>query len=172
MSDSTISSAPLATLTGAENIPLSQAGAKGRTTPDALKAWARSGLTSADVGLANVNNTSDVDKPVSTAQAAADAAALASANSAASGALAAHVAAADPHTQYVLESALTASVLTTPLTGFALSSSTPVTALDTILSALQSLQQQINDIVSPPAAPAQLWYDFTDAEHSITLGLI
>ena len=59
-------------------------------------------LTSADVGLSNVDNTADASKPVSTAQAAADAAV---ANAAAS-ALAAHVAAADPHTGYALESAL------------------------------------------------------------------
>ena len=52
-------------------------------------------LTSADVGLANVNNTSDANKPVSTAQAAADAAVLASANAT----TAAHAARTDnPHT--------------------------------------------------------------------------
>lgn len=39
MPDSTISSAPLATLAGTEKIPLSQAGAKGHTTPEALKAF-------------------------------------------------------------------------------------------------------------------------------------
>lgn len=61
-------------------------------------------LTSADVGLANVNNTSDASKPVSTAQAAADTAVA----TAASNALAAHVAAADPHTGYALESSLAA----------------------------------------------------------------
>ena len=61
-------------------------------------------LTSADVGLSNVNNTSDADKPVSTAQAAADTAVA----TAASNALAAHVAAADPHTGYALESSLAA----------------------------------------------------------------
>ena len=61
-------------------------------------------LTSADVGLSNVNNTSDASKPVSTAQAAADTAVA----TAASNALAAHVAAADPHTGYALESSLAA----------------------------------------------------------------
>ena len=91
-------------------------------------------LTSADVGLANVNNTSDANKPVSTAQAAADAAVLASANATtaahsgrtdnphattaaqvgadaagtAAASVAAHVAAADPHTQYAKTSALAA----------------------------------------------------------------
>ena len=61
-------------------------------------------LTSADVGLANVDNTADASKPVSTAQAAADTAVA----TAASNALAAHVAAADPHTGYALESSLAA----------------------------------------------------------------
>ena len=51
-------------------------------------------LTSADVGLGNVSNTSDASKPVSTAQAAADAAVLASANAT----TAAHAARTDnPH---------------------------------------------------------------------------
>lgn len=44
-----------------------------------------SGVTKAMVGLGNVDNTSDANKPVSTAQAAADAATLASANSYADG---------------------------------------------------------------------------------------
>jgi hypothetical protein len=42
-------------------------------------------LTSSDVGLGNVNNTADIDKPVSTAQAAADANTLASAKTYADG---------------------------------------------------------------------------------------
>lgn len=40
------------------------------------------GITKSDVGLSNVDNTSDIDKPVSTAQAAADAAVAAAATSA------------------------------------------------------------------------------------------
>jgi len=39
MPDSTISAATLVTLSGTESIPLAQAGAKGRTTPNALKAF-------------------------------------------------------------------------------------------------------------------------------------
>lgn len=35
-------------------------------------AWTAAGIVKADVGLGNVNNTADADKPVSTAQAAAD----------------------------------------------------------------------------------------------------
>lgn len=54
-------------------------------------------LTKADVGLHNVDNTADLSKPVSTAQASAD---TAVANAAAT-ALAAHVAATDPHPGYV-----------------------------------------------------------------------
>lgn len=50
-----------------------KAGAWTNRTPAQLKTDLS--LTKADVGLANVNNTADADKPVSTAQAAADAAA-------------------------------------------------------------------------------------------------
>lgn len=50
-------------------------------------------LTSADVGLSNANNTSDVDKPVSTAQAAADATVLSTAETFATAAVAAEAAA-------------------------------------------------------------------------------
>ena len=105
-------------------------------------------LSKADVGLSNVDNTADANKPVSTAQAAADTAVLnaasadatAKANAAvaastpaahasntsnphnvtaaqvgadpagtASAALSAHTGAADPHTQYVLESTVGAA---------------------------------------------------------------
>ena len=45
-------------------------------------------LTAADVGLGNVNNTSDVNKPVSTAQAAAISSAIAALNSTITSALA------------------------------------------------------------------------------------
>ena len=51
-----------------------KAGAWINRTPSQIKADL--GLTKADVGLGNVDNTSDVDKPVSTAQAAADALAV------------------------------------------------------------------------------------------------
>lgn len=60
--------------------------------------------TKAQVGLGNVDNTSDLSKPISTAtQTALDA----KENSgAAASAVSAHVAAPDPHPQYALESAL------------------------------------------------------------------
>lgn len=53
-------------------------------------------VTKEQIGLDNVNNTADVDKPVSTAQAQADAAVA----SAAASALASHAGASDPHSQY------------------------------------------------------------------------
>jgi hypothetical protein len=60
--------------------------------------------TKAQVGLSNVDNTSDLSKPISTAtQAAIDGKENAGT---ASAAVAAHVAALDPHPQYTLESAI------------------------------------------------------------------
>jgi hypothetical protein len=60
--------------------------------------------TKAQVGLANVDNTSDLAKPVSTAtQTALDGKET---SGAATAAVAAHVALADPHAQYALESSL------------------------------------------------------------------
>jgi hypothetical protein len=60
--------------------------------------------TKAQVGLSNVDNTSDLAKPISTAtQTALD---TKEANGTAASAVSAHVAAADPHTQYALESSL------------------------------------------------------------------
>lgn len=56
-------------------------------------------LTKADVGLSNVDNTPDTNKPVSTAQATADA----SVATAASNALSSHVSDPDPHTGYQKE---------------------------------------------------------------------
>jgi hypothetical protein len=60
-------------LTGSEIFAVSQSSASKRSTLTAIKAFILANLT-------NVNNTSDANKPVSTAQAAADAAALAAAN--------------------------------------------------------------------------------------------
>jgi hypothetical protein len=75
-------------------------------------------LTKGDVGLANVDNTADASKPVSTLQAAADTAvanaaaadattkanaAQSAAETTAATALSAHVAAADPHAVYQLK---------------------------------------------------------------------
>lgn len=60
--------------------------------------------TKAQVGLGNVDNTSDANKPVSTAtQTALD---TKEASGTAASTMAAHVAASDPHTQYALESSL------------------------------------------------------------------
>lgn len=60
--------------------------------------------TKAQVGLSNVDNTSDANKPISTlTQAALD---TKEATGTAASAVAAHVALPDPHTQYALESSL------------------------------------------------------------------
>lgn len=73
-----------------------------------------SDYTKAQVGLSNVDNTSDVNKPISTAtQVALDG--KESSGTAAS-AVAAHVAAPDPHAQYALEASL-ATVATSGLYG-------------------------------------------------------
>lgn len=56
-----------------DNIMQAKAGAWSSRTPAQVKTDLA--LTKTDVGLANVDNTSDINKPVSTAQAAADAAA-------------------------------------------------------------------------------------------------
>lgn len=62
--------------------------------------------TKAQVGLSNVDNTSDANKPVSTAtQAALD---TKEASGAAAAAVSAHVALPDPHVQYALEASLAA----------------------------------------------------------------
>lgn len=65
-------------------------------------------ITKEDVGLPNVDNTSDASKPVSTAQEGAimtaAGSALTAANNYTDDELAAHVAAANPHEQYALKS--------------------------------------------------------------------
>jgi hypothetical protein len=68
-------------------------------------------VTKAQIGLGNVDDTSDANKPVSTAQAAADSVVA----SGAASALASHVAAADPHPGYVLESTIGVAGGITPL---------------------------------------------------------
>jgi len=73
-------------LTGTEALLLSQGG----TTKGATAANIAALATKQTVGLDNVDNTSDANKPVSTAQATAIAAAVS-----------AHVAAADPHPVYL-----------------------------------------------------------------------
>ena len=82
MADVTITGLPnAATLTGAERVPMDQAG----TTVDASAQAIANLATAATVGLGNVNNTSDLSKPVSTAtQTALDGKAAASHTQAAS----------------------------------------------------------------------------------------
>ena len=77
MADVTITGLPnAATLTGAERVPMDQAG----TTVDASAQAIANLATAATVGLGSVNNTSDASKPISTAtQAALDLKAAASA---------------------------------------------------------------------------------------------
>lgn len=96
MAETTITGLPNATtpLSGTERVPMDQAGA----TKDATTADIAALATKATVGLSNVDNTSDANKPISTATATALAGKESS--GAAAAAVAAHVAAADPHTQY------------------------------------------------------------------------
>lgn len=77
MADVTITGLPnAATLTGTERVPMDQAG----TTVDASAQAIANLATAATVGLGNVNNTSDLSKPISTAtQTALDLKAAASA---------------------------------------------------------------------------------------------
>lgn len=68
MADVTITGLPNAsTLTGSERVPMDQSG----TTVDAAASAIAALATKATVGLSNVDNTSDANKPVSTAQQAA-----------------------------------------------------------------------------------------------------
>ena len=68
MADVTITGLPnAAALTGAERVPMDQAGVTVDAAASAIAALA----TAATVGLANVNNTSDLNKPISTATQAA-----------------------------------------------------------------------------------------------------
>jgi len=64
MADITITGLPNAsTLTGTERVPMDQAGA----TVDASAQTIANLATAASVGLGNSNNTSDLNKPISTA---------------------------------------------------------------------------------------------------------
>ena len=68
MADTTITGLPSAsTLTGSERVPMDQSG----TTVDAAASAIAALATKATVGLSNVDNTSDANKPVSAAQQAA-----------------------------------------------------------------------------------------------------
>ena len=99
-------------------------------------------VTKAQVGLGNVDNTSDVNKPVSTAQAAADAAAYAAAIQRAN------------HTGTQLASTISdfaATVIAAVLTGFVVGTNAAIAATDTILQAFGKVQAQINNLLSVKA---------------------
>jgi len=83
-------------LTAAEGNAAYATSAQGAKADSAVQP---AGLTKAAVGLGNVDNTSDVNKPVSTAQAAA--LAVKADTTAVVAAVAAHEAAADPHPGYL-----------------------------------------------------------------------
>jgi hypothetical protein len=83
-------------LTAAEGNAAYATAAQGAKADSAVQP---AGLTKAAVGLGNVDNTSDVNKPVSTAQAAA--LAVKADTTAVVAAVAAHEAAADPHPSYL-----------------------------------------------------------------------
>lgn len=55
-------------LSGAEVVPVVQSGANRKVSFSTLLTWVKSQFTKSDVGLGNVDNTSDANKPVSTAQ--------------------------------------------------------------------------------------------------------
>lgn len=74
MADTKISAEGSASaLDGTELIPGVQGGANVKMTPAQIKTYTKTGLVKGDVGLGNVDNTTDSAKPVSTAQATADA---------------------------------------------------------------------------------------------------
>lgn len=76
MADQKISGLPDGTtISGTELSEAVQSGGNVKFSYATLKTFFQSGLTKSSVGLGNVDNTSDVNKPVSTAQAAADLAA-------------------------------------------------------------------------------------------------
>ena len=90
-------------------------------------------LTKSDVGLSNVDNTSDVNKPVSTAQATAD------------GVVQAFTIQRANHTGTQLASTISdfaSTVRATVLTGISFATGTAVTAADSILVAIGKLQAQ------------------------------
>lgn len=96
-----------------------------------------------DVGLGNVDNTSDANKPVSTAQAAADAAVQAAAIQRSN------------HTGSQTASTISdfaATVRSTVLTGLSLASAAAITATSTALEAFGQLQKQITDNLAALAA--------------------
>ncbi len=102
------------------------------------------GTTKADVGLGSADNTSDIDKPVSTAQGLADTAvqnfSVQRAN----------------HTGTQTSSTISdfaSTVRSTILTGISFITSTAVTATDTVLEALGKLQAQLTSHVPSTTNP-------------------
>lgn len=96
-------------------------------------------LTSADVGLSNVDNTSDASKPVSTAQAAS----IATKEPAISTGTTAQFWRGDKAwTDFAT------TVRTSVLTGLSTATNAAVTATDTVLAAIGLLQAQINSILA------------------------
>lgn len=65
-----------AAVADADLFPTDQGAGALKQTFAAVKTWIKAWIVKADVGLGNVDNTSDVNKPVSTAQATADALAI------------------------------------------------------------------------------------------------
>ena len=92
-------------------------------------------LTSSDVGLGNVDNTSDADKPVSTAVATA----LTGKEPTIGAGTVADFFRGDKTWQ-----SFSGAVRTSALSGLSLASSAVITAADTVLSAIGSLQAQIS----------------------------
>lgn len=104
-------------------------------------------LTKADVNLDNVDNTSDAAKPVSTAQASADAAVQAFSIQRAN------------HTGTQTASTISdfaATVRSTVLTGLSLATSQVIAATDTVVQAFGYLQAQITALTSAVAGKANI----------------
>jgi hypothetical protein len=93
-------------------------------------------LAKSDVGLGDVDNTSDANKPVSTAQAAADAA------------VQSHAIQRSNHTGQQAASTISdfaSTVRETLLTGLSTATNAAITATDSVLGALGKLQRQFTD---------------------------
>lgn len=138
--DIKISALPLASsIAGTEYVPIVQGGVTKKVLASALIAGAGSVdsvngytgvviLSKTDIGLGSVNNTSDVSKPVSTAQATADGVVLASANSYTDSAIlnkqdkvfkitSATSATAQPDTHYLVQANSTFNDIASPVAG-------------------------------------------------------
>lgn len=111
-------------------------------------AAATAGITKTSLGLANVDNTSDVNKPVSTAQAAADTATLNAAKAYTDG-----KPAAATNTDGLPEGATNkymtqSGVINMLLAGLSTASGAVIAATDSILVAMGKLQKQITDLAA------------------------